>query len=461
MSESISHNKTTVLLGTIALIFTLFVGVASNAGIGRNGISGGRITAFGSIFVNGREHVTSTAAIIVDGQPATESALKLGQNVFVSGIVDSELPSGVAETITADAVIVAAITAIDADEMAVTVLGRVALTDAETVFERLSGGDKFDDFTIGDRVRISGFRQSNGDILATRIEETSPASENLVVGIVENLSATTFDIDGLVIDFSMAEEISGFDSAAVQEGDSVRVRGSAFGTNGELMASRLEFVPGLESADGDVGEIEGLITEFDSASDFRVGGVHVVTQEGTVFVGGGPANLTSNVSVTVRGDFDTAGDLVAGEVAIRGSRIRVNGQVEAKSGAELTVLGVPFLTTSSAVAWIVVGDFVRIRSFRNPPATTPVLAEKTERRDKEEDLRLQGFVSAIDANTVVILGTNVHTTSDTKFFDANDKNITIEQFFNTATTGTFVKVSSDESLNSSTADVEISLRIDN
>jgi len=180
-----------------------------------------------------------------------------------------------------------------------------------------------------------------------------------------------------------------------------------------------------------------------------------------VFVGGGPANLTANVSVTVRGEFSAAGDLVAGEVAIRGSRIRVNGQVEAKSGAELTVLGVPFLTTSSAVAWIVVGDFVRIRSFRNPPATTPVLAEKTERRDKEEDLRLQGFVSAIDANTVVILGTNVHTTSDTKFFDANDKNITIEQFFNTATTGTFVKVSSDESLNSSTADVEISLRIDN
>ena len=82
MSITTSQNKTATLLGTVALIFTLFVGVASD---GRNGISGGRITAFGSIFVNGRELATSNAAITIDGQPATESDLKLGQNVFVTG----------------------------------------------------------------------------------------------------------------------------------------------------------------------------------------------------------------------------------------------------------------------------------------------------------------------------------------------------------------------------------------
>ena len=461
MSESITHNRTTVLLGTIALIFTLFVGVTSDAGIGRNGISGGRIAAFGSIFVNGRELVTTDAVITIDGQPATESDLKLGQNVLVSGIVDSDLPSGVADTIFANAVVAAAITEIDLDELQVTVLGKVAFTDAETVFEPLSGSNEFADFNTGQHVSISGFRQSDGNILATRIEEIPAESQNLVVGTVRSLSGTTFKIDDLIIDFSMAEEISGFDSGTVQDGDSVRVRSSTFGTNGELIASRLEFVPGIDSAVGDAGEIEGLITEFTSASDFRIGGVQIATQEGTVFVGGGPANLTSNVSVTVRGDFDTAGDLVAGKVEIRGSRIRVNGQVESMSGSELTVLGVPFLTTSSGIARIVAGDFVRIRSFRNPPVTTPVLAEKIERRDREEDVRLQGFVSAIDANTVEIFGTAIHTTGDTRFFDANDDRITSVQFFKATTPGTFVKVSSDESLSSSLADVEISLMIDN
>ena len=458
MSTSITQNKTTVLLGSIALIVTLFVGVASDAGIGRNGISGGRIAAFGSIFVNGREHVTTNATIMIDGQAATESDLKLGQNVFVSGIVDSELPSGVAETIIANAVIAAAITAIDADEMEVTVLGKVAATDAETVFERLSGATEFDDFAIGDHVRISGFRQSDGNILATRIEEIAPNSENLVVGIVRDLSGTSFKIDDLDIDFSMAEAISGFDSGTVQEGDNVRVRSSAFGTSGELLASKLEFVPDFGGADEDIGEFEGLITEFESASDFRVGGVRIVTQKGTVFVGGGPGNLTTDISVTVRGEFD-GGDLIASEIDIRGTRIRVNGQVESSSGSLLTVLGVPFLTTSPEATQIVDGDFVRIRSFKNPPASTPVLAEKLERRDKEEEVRLQGFVSNIYANTVEILGKAV-TTSDTKFFDANDKRITPEQFFKTAATGTFVKVSSDESLSSSLARVEISLRID-
>ncbi len=454
------HNRTTILLGTVAVIATLFMAVASDAGIGRNGISGGRITAFGSIFVNGREHVTTNAAIEIDGQPATESDLKLGQNVFVSGIVDSELPSGVAETIIANAVIAAAITDIDIDEMRVTVLGMVASADAETVFEKLSGDDEFDGFGIGDKVKISGFRQSDGNILATRIEETSPDSENLVVGTVKNLSATSFGIGDLAVDLSTVEEISGFDSGLLQEGDNVRVRSSAFGTNGELIATRLEFVPGLGRAGQGIGEFEGLITEFASASDFRIGGVQVVTQAGTLFVGGGAANLTTDVSVTVRGEFDAAGNLVASEVQIRGSRIRVHAHVDASSGSQLTVLGIPFLTTSFGSTQIVAGDYVKIRSFKNPPATTPVLAEKIEHRDREEGIRLQGFVSVIDANTVAVLGTAVHTTSDTRFFDANDERITPAEFFSAATTGTFVKVSSDEPLSSSLARVEISLKID-
>jgi len=444
------------VLATIAVLISIIAVGVSDAGIGRSGIASGRITRFASIFVNGREFGTETATVIVDGQAATVGDLKLGQTVFVRGIVDSELPVGVADEVVASSVIDGPITSIDSDEMQLTVLGKMAFADADSVVERLSGDDGFENLAVGDRVAISGFRRSDGSLLASRIEETAPGGDNRVVGEVNNLVATSFQIDDLVVDFGTAE-IGGFPSGAVREGDNVRVRGSAFGVNGELIASKVEFVPGISSEGQDVGEFEGFIADFSSAAEFSVAGVRVVTNSGTGFVGGGAANLTTDTNVTVRGDFDAAGQLVASEVTIRGTQIRVYGLVTASSEAVVTVLETPVIAAADThiedstdadvepfgITDMSVGDYVETSSFKNPPATTPVVVERIERDDEEDDFRLDGFLSFVDTSTISVLGTTVYISNDTEFSDANDNEITLAEFLDGTMSGTFVQVRGD------------------
>ena len=53
--------------------------------VGSRSVSSGTIDGFGSIFVNGIEYETDDAEIVVNGQAADESALRLGMVVDVSG----------------------------------------------------------------------------------------------------------------------------------------------------------------------------------------------------------------------------------------------------------------------------------------------------------------------------------------------------------------------------------------
>ena len=72
------------------LLFGTLLALASCGG-GTNGTSGsgvtstGTITAFGSVFVNGVEFSTSGATIVRDGNPATETNLRVGMVVTVNG----------------------------------------------------------------------------------------------------------------------------------------------------------------------------------------------------------------------------------------------------------------------------------------------------------------------------------------------------------------------------------------
>jgi len=475
MNRLINGTRKTALTVITAGLLGVMLVSASDAGIGRNGIAGGRITAFGSIFVNGRELVTTTAEIFIDGRPATENDLKLGQNVFVNGIFDSTLAEGVADTVIVNAVVSGEITAIDDKGLGFTVLGESILTDAETIFAASSGGDAFEDFASGDHVRISGFRNALGAILATRVEGMAAGSDNLLVGTVDKLSASTFNIGDLRIDTRTAI-ISGFDTGLVAEGDRVRVRGQAFGAGGELIATSVEWLPVLGGTLGDVGEIEGLITHFASAARFEVDGIPVVTDAATVFSGGSAANLGSDSRVEVDGAFNAAGELVAGTVTIRGSRIRVYGQVDASNDPSLTVLGIALQSDAATtlrdklnsggnnaftVSQIVAGDYVEARSLMNPANTTPVLAERIERKKLQNRILLQGFVSASDKPTVTVFGTAVLTTSSTRFSDAQGATISAQQFFATAAAGSFVKLVGSETSSSSVVAKKISLQINN
>src|SRR5712692_10195739 len=76
----------TSLFGPL-LFGTLFALASCGGGTGSSGVTStfGTITAFGSVFVNGVEFSTSGATIVLDDNPATESNLRVGMVVTVSG----------------------------------------------------------------------------------------------------------------------------------------------------------------------------------------------------------------------------------------------------------------------------------------------------------------------------------------------------------------------------------------
>src|SRR5215475_569346 len=59
----------------------------------------GRITGFGSIYVNGVEYFTTHANVTIDGRPGTESELQAGQIVMLEGAVNDDGRTGEARQV--------------------------------------------------------------------------------------------------------------------------------------------------------------------------------------------------------------------------------------------------------------------------------------------------------------------------------------------------------------------------
>ncbi len=76
------------------------LGEESGGGIGGTGLtSSGTITGFGSIFVNGVEFETDSAEILLDGNTAADTALRLGMVVLVTGTLNEDGVTGTADRV--------------------------------------------------------------------------------------------------------------------------------------------------------------------------------------------------------------------------------------------------------------------------------------------------------------------------------------------------------------------------
>ena len=164
-------------------------------------VRSGRVTAIGSVTVNGVRFTTTEAAVSIDGPPATETALKVGMVVTVQGQL---LPDGTATANSVDArtEVKGIVTGVDSAARAFTVLGQRIRTDQLTVF----AGGTFDTL-LNQYVEVSGFRGAPGDLLATRVEisaTVAPGAPLEVTGTVAAFdpAAKTFAIGTQVVDFS-------------------------------------------------------------------------------------------------------------------------------------------------------------------------------------------------------------------------------------------------------------------
>src|SRR5207344_1716166 len=85
-------------------VFALFIGSSQGGGgvVGTGAVAFGALEGFGSIFVNGIEYFTDGATILIDGQPAAESDLRVGMRLRVDGVVFGTGATGQASLVTYD-----------------------------------------------------------------------------------------------------------------------------------------------------------------------------------------------------------------------------------------------------------------------------------------------------------------------------------------------------------------------
>jgi len=411
----------------------------------------GTITAFGSVFVNGVEFSTSGATIVLDGNPAAESNLRVGMVVTVNGSRSGS--SGSATRIEVDDAVKGFVEA-KVDPNHWTVMGQTVLVDDRTRFENnVQPG-------VGDFAEVHGLVVADGTISGGFIEKKNapfPAFE--VKGFVKNHNdaSKTFDIGTLTVNYSNAT-INDMPNPATTSwnGLLVEAKGSTCtGTApvcGTLTASKVE-PNGPQMQEAAEFEIEGFVTKINSPTDFVVGNQRVVTTTSTIFEGGVAGDIAVGVKLEVEGVL-AGGVLTASKVEF-GDSIKIEADIDTVGPSSLTLRGLPgvTVTVNSLTHFeggvfrlnnLVAGDHVRIRGRASSSNT--VIATEVERRLAETRVELQGPIQSITGASpnqiVTILGVAVDTTG-VVFEDVNRAT-----FFSQAVVGTLVKTRG--SLNGST-----------
>lgn len=352
----------------------------------------GEITAVGphSIVVNGQTVSTLGATIMVNGQPAQDTALMVGMVVTII----TSTSSGLAPTTTIEyhAEVRGVVTGVDTTAQTFTVLGQLVRTDKLTNYVEGSFAT-----LLNQSVEVSGFRSMPGDLLATLAivaasNNPPPTPAPLVTGVVGALNPTahTFAIGQQLCDYSGL--LPAAVPAQLANGATVRVDGTQTSSAGTLFASSITVLTD-SLPDAPEAEVEGLITAFNGLGSFQVSGQ--LTDGSSAMIEGGTADMLGNgVRVNVKGKL-VAGVLIASSIEIEGvTEVEIDGTAQAvdPTAGTITVGGqvvtvtasTQFIDNSSAalrnfsLSALQVGDNMQILAFHSGNA---LVASKVVRLD--------------------------------------------------------------------------------
>lgn len=302
--------------GCLALLMTMAV-VACAAG-GGGGISGSGLV-FGpitdtdpeSIVVNGVRFDTAAADVTIDGVLMSDDDLRRGMVVTVNGPISSSGTDGIATSVEFRKSLEGRIESVDALPQLVVAVGQTLQISAATVFD----GTALAELLADNVILVSGIRDAQGTIFATRVELRLDTDDVEVRGAVTNLDAPaqTFVIGGLIVDFGSAVVSGG---SQISNGDRVHVTATTPPSGGTLIANEVEVEGAVAGpAEGTELEISGFITGVTTGTEFVVNGsTTVITTPATEFEDGSAADLVQNARVEVEGTADVLGRLVADEI---------------------------------------------------------------------------------------------------------------------------------------------------
>ncbi len=430
------------------VIATLLVGcdpdlVAGIQGSGKTGVAAvGPVTGFGSIFVDGVEYSTSGAQISIDDASASESQLRVGHVVAIKGEVNPDGVTRTATTVSFSSDVRGKITQVDADAGVFVVLGQTINVNDATLFDEGFSPRDLSGIPADSLVQVSGFLDSGGELVASRVEPAQASSGLQVRGTVQAFDTTahTFRINTLTVDYGSVAPTGTLANGAI-----VTVQGDSLNVSGALIATRVKVFTGLGAGANDRGEVEGVVTSFTSNTSFSVGGQAVTTNAATQITPQGTV-LGLDTRIKVHGTFNASGVLVANEIEVRPRSLSlVRGLVDAVSTSNntVTVLGVS-VTTSSVTAFedkssqrvrsfglddVRIGDYVEVRGAADTGAGG-LVAASLERDNPEDRSYLQGIARNVASPNLTVLGVSVTTGVQTQFLGVGGPNAALQFFTN-------------------------------
>jgi len=477
------HQSHKGFITIVTLVLVVFVaacgggggggGSVAGGGIGGTGVTSGTVSGFGSVFVNGIEFETDGASRDVDdvtdisNGSDDDQVLGIGMVVTIIGTVNDDGVSGTADSIEYDDDIegpVAAAPVEDQDMVSKTfeifntivVVGRDATVFAATDYDNLAQNDLLE---------VSGYFDVDGKLLATRVEKKGDLEFGIskveIKGEVSGFDGIdTFMLSGITITFDGTTVFEDLAGDTVKNGQFVEVEGT-LDTPTSIAASRIELEEEGFGDDVDQISIEGIVTDFNDISSFKVAGLPVNASSATFEPAALEASIADGDKVEVEGTI-ADGILKAKEVEQRGGDARVSAVVDSKNSTAgtITLQVVPgqFLTVRTdsqtqiedklneeepfGVSEIDAGDFLNVEGFVDGNGN--FIVSQIE-RDELGDIELRGPVDkpptdgSTSAGTVSILGISIATDDSTGFEDVFEDPMSGTDFFDQVSDGDLVK----------------------
>jgi hypothetical protein len=306
------------LMAAGAVTLAVLTAMSSSAGIQGSGLNSlfvvGTVTEpvsrnSNSIVVDGIPYSTAGAVFQIDGHAGAAGQIHAGDVVSVIATDDTDGGTPSARRVIFNGSVQGKVSSIDAPSSRLFILGQTVHVTPQTVFGRNSKTAGLSGLQSDDAVEVSGFANSVGDWVATRIQAKGHSNVSRVAGSVQTLDQTqhTFYINSLKIDYGNAEI-----KTVLTDSAPVRVQGVKFAADGALIADVVRASESAHGQPGALGRIQGLITSYSSSAYFEVDGQPVMVDAQTKL--SLPVPLGLDVQVRVTGTFDTNGVLVADSV---------------------------------------------------------------------------------------------------------------------------------------------------
>lgn len=237
----------------------------------------GELIVFGPIPASGEFRIadvsfdTGSAEVVVNDQPAQRSMLRPGHIIAMVG--DTAADGNVtARELMLEANLIGNVDSINVTESKAVVMGQTIEITGDSILT-----ESLQNFSVGEVVQVSGYTNSDGVTVASRIDYSVDNRELRLIGRVASLDPVNFRfaINALDVDYSQAVMIN-TPNGEVQPDMEVLITGGRSASGTFQAQSVTHFDRDISDLAGAHFRAQGLITAARSADDFSINGFPVV-----------------------------------------------------------------------------------------------------------------------------------------------------------------------------------------